>query len=150
MLTAFRFSSRLDLLDVTLLDSLLIEVFNELLPFHPVDERADFATVAKEGSARQVEGTSCTGKDRETTKIEKNQKEISSQNLPAGHTRRGKPLTERVPFFSFGQFYQTQLPFCTIQTLHHVQTKQLQLWYSWTDCQKQNLKHPKPPTGVTS
>lgn len=53
----------LDLLDVTLLNSLLIQVFNELLPLHPVDERADFAAVAEEGSARQVEGTSCPGRD---------------------------------------------------------------------------------------
>lgn len=61
--------SRLDLLDFTLLDSLLIQVLDELLSLHPIDEWADFTAVAEEGSARQVEGTSCLGKDRETKKI---------------------------------------------------------------------------------
>lgn len=61
--------SGLDLLDFTLLDSLLIQVLDELLPLHPVDEWADFAAVAEEGSARQVEGTSCPGKDGETKKM---------------------------------------------------------------------------------
>lgn len=62
----FFWVSGLDLLDFTLLDSLLVQVLDELLPLHPVDEWADFAAVAKEGSARQVEGTSCSGKERET------------------------------------------------------------------------------------
>lgn len=47
------------LLDVALLNPLLIQVLDELLPFHPVDEWTDVTAVPKEGSARQVERTSC-------------------------------------------------------------------------------------------
>lgn len=47
------------LLDVALLNPLLIQVLDELLPFHPVDERTDVTAVSKEGSACQVERASC-------------------------------------------------------------------------------------------
>lgn len=47
------------LLDFTLLDSLFIQILDELLSLHPVDERADVAAVAKKRPARQVQSTSC-------------------------------------------------------------------------------------------
>lgn len=47
------------LLDVTLLNALLVQVLDELLPLHPVDERTDVPAVSKEGPARQIERTSC-------------------------------------------------------------------------------------------
>lgn len=47
------------LLDVALLDALLVQVLDELLPFHPVDERTGVSAVAEEGSACQVDRTSC-------------------------------------------------------------------------------------------
>ena len=50
------------LLDVTLLDSLFIQVLYELLPLHPVDERADVAAIAEKRSASEVQSASC--KDR--------------------------------------------------------------------------------------
>lgn len=56
------------LLDVALLNPLLIQVLDELLPFHPVDERTDVTAISKEGSARQVERTSYWG-DRQEKKI---------------------------------------------------------------------------------
>lgn len=40
------------LLDFTLLNPLLVQILDELLPLHPVDERADVAAVAEERSAR--------------------------------------------------------------------------------------------------
>lgn len=56
------------LLDVALLNPLLIQVLDELLPFHPIDERTDVTAVSEEGSARQVERASCRG-DRQEKKI---------------------------------------------------------------------------------
>lgn len=53
------------LLDVALLNPLLIQVLDELLPFHPVDERTDVTAVSEEGSARQVERASCRGDGQE-------------------------------------------------------------------------------------
>ena len=50
------------LLDVTLLNALLVQVFDELLSFHPVDQWTDVSAVAKERSARQVERSAC-GRD---------------------------------------------------------------------------------------
>lgn len=47
------------LLDVALLDSLFIQVLDELFPLHPVDVWADVTAVAKKRSASQVERTSC-------------------------------------------------------------------------------------------
>lgn len=47
------------LLDVCLLNPLLIQILNELLPLHPVDKRTDISAVSKERSARQVDGTTC-------------------------------------------------------------------------------------------
>lgn len=47
------------LLDVALLDPLLIQILDELLPLHPVDEWTDVSAVSKERSARQVDRTSC-------------------------------------------------------------------------------------------
>ena len=47
------------LLDIALLNALLIQILNELLALHPVDERTDVAAVSEEGSARQVYRTSC-------------------------------------------------------------------------------------------
>lgn len=51
------------LLDLALLDPLLVQVLNELLPLHPVDKWTDVSAVSKEGSACQVDGTSCRRKD---------------------------------------------------------------------------------------
>lgn len=51
------------LLDLALLDPLLVQVLNELLPLHPVDKWTDVSAVSKEGSACQVDGTSCKRKD---------------------------------------------------------------------------------------
>lgn len=51
------------LLDVALLDPLLVQILDELLPLHPVDERTDVPAVAEEGSARQVDGTACEGQE---------------------------------------------------------------------------------------
>lgn len=48
-----------DLLDVTFLDSLFVQVFYELLALHPVDERADIAAVAEKCPAGQVQSISC-------------------------------------------------------------------------------------------
>lgn len=47
------------LLDVRLLNPLLIQILNELLPLHPVDEWTDVSAVSKERTACQVDGTSC-------------------------------------------------------------------------------------------
>ncbi|TNN29553.1 hypothetical protein EYF80_060298 [Liparis tanakae] len=47
------------LLDVALLNALLVQVLDELVALHPVDERTDVAAVAEERPARQVDGTSC-------------------------------------------------------------------------------------------
>ena len=47
------------LLDVTLLDPLLVQILDELLSLHPVDERAGISAVAEESPARQVQSTSC-------------------------------------------------------------------------------------------
>lgn len=49
-------------LDVALLDSLFIQVLDELLSLHPVDERADVTTVPEKRPAGQVQSASC--KDR--------------------------------------------------------------------------------------
>lgn len=46
------------LLDVALLDPLFVQVLHELLPLHPVDDRAGVAAVAEEGPARQVQSAS--------------------------------------------------------------------------------------------
>lgn len=54
------------LLDVAFLNSLFIQVLDELLPLHPVDEWAGVAAVAEERPARQVQSASC--KDDETTR----------------------------------------------------------------------------------
>jgi len=50
-----------DSLDVALLDALLVQVLDELIAFHPVDEWADVTAVAEERPARQVHGSSCVG-----------------------------------------------------------------------------------------
>lgn len=50
------------LLDVTLLDSLFIQILYELFSLHPVDERADVAAVSEKRPASKVQSTSC--KDR--------------------------------------------------------------------------------------
>lgn len=47
------------LLDFTLLDSLFIQILDELLSLHPVDERADIAAVSEERPASQVQSASC-------------------------------------------------------------------------------------------
>lgn len=52
------------LLDFTLTDPALVQVLDELLALHPVDQWAHIATVAKEGSACQVHQTPC--KDEKT------------------------------------------------------------------------------------
>lgn len=51
-------------LDVALLNPLLVQVLDELLPLHPVDEGTDVAAVSEEGSARQVDRTSCGDRER--------------------------------------------------------------------------------------
>ena len=83
-------ASSFDSLDVTLLDALLVQVLDELLALHPVDERADVSTVAEEGAARQVHWTSCGG-----TGNGKNGKCTSLTNHPFVHTlthrRRSQP-----------------------------------------------------------
>lgn len=58
------------LLDVAFLNSLLIQVLDELLPLHPVDERAGVAAVAEERPARQVQSTSCKKKMRRRDDVE--------------------------------------------------------------------------------
>lgn len=50
------------LLDVGLLNPLLIQILDELVALHPVDERTDVSAVPEEGAARQVDGTSCRGR----------------------------------------------------------------------------------------
>ena len=70
------------LLDVALLDSFFVQVFYELLPLHPVDERADVTAVAKKGPARQVQSTSC--KDRRRCAVTLNcpaRKSLQSQSM---------------------------------------------------------------------
>lgn len=52
------------LLDVGLLDPLLVQVLDELLSLHPVDERADVAAVAEKRPAGQVQSTSCEDRRR--------------------------------------------------------------------------------------
>lgn len=47
------------LLDVTLLNPLLVQIFDKLLSLHPVDKWTDVSAVSKEGSTRQVDRTSC-------------------------------------------------------------------------------------------
>lgn len=49
------------LLDLGLLNSLLVQILNELVTLHPVDERTDISAVPEEGAARKVDGTSCRG-----------------------------------------------------------------------------------------
>lgn len=49
------------LLDLGLLNSLLVQILDELVTLHPVDERTDISAVPEEGAARQVDGTSCRG-----------------------------------------------------------------------------------------
>lgn len=49
------------LLDLSLLNPLLVQILDELVTLHPVDERTDVSTVPEEGAARQVDGTSCRG-----------------------------------------------------------------------------------------
>lgn len=56
------------LLDVTLLNPLLIQILDELLPLHPVDEWTDVTAVSEEGSARQVDRTSCGDEERQDGK----------------------------------------------------------------------------------
>lgn len=52
------------LLDLSLLNPLLIQILDELVTLHPVDERTDVSAVPEEGAARQVDGTSCRGGQR--------------------------------------------------------------------------------------
>lgn len=49
------------LLDLGLLNSLLVQILDELVTLHPVDERTDVSAVPEEGAARKVDGTSCRG-----------------------------------------------------------------------------------------
>lgn len=49
------------LLDLSLLNPLLVQILDELVALHPVDERTDVSAVPEEGAARQVDGTSCRG-----------------------------------------------------------------------------------------
>lgn len=49
------------LLDLRLLNSLLVQILDELVTLHPVDERTDVSAVPEEGAARKVDGTSCRG-----------------------------------------------------------------------------------------
>lgn len=49
------------LLDLSLLNPLLVQILDELVTLHPVDERTDVSAVSEEGAARQVDGTSCGG-----------------------------------------------------------------------------------------
>lgn len=51
------------LLDVTLLNALLIQILDELLPLHPVYKWTDVSAVSKERSARQVDRISCGRQD---------------------------------------------------------------------------------------
>lgn len=53
------------LLDLSLLNPLLVQILDELVTLHPVDERTDVSAVAEEGAARQVDGTSCRGAKRQ-------------------------------------------------------------------------------------
>lgn len=52
------------LLDLGLLDPLLVQILDELVALHPVDERTDVSAVPEEGAARQVDGTSCVWRGR--------------------------------------------------------------------------------------
>lgn len=61
----YLFSPQL-LLHFALLDSLFIQVFDELLPLHPVDERADVTVVAKKGSTGEVQRSSCEDRGKDT------------------------------------------------------------------------------------
>lgn len=54
------------LLDLSLLNPLLVQILDELVALHPVDERTDVSAVPEEGAARQVDGTSCRGGGKET------------------------------------------------------------------------------------
>lgn len=47
------------LLDLGLLNPLFVQIFDELVALHPVDERTYVSAVPEEGAARQVDGTSC-------------------------------------------------------------------------------------------
>ncbi|TNN47870.1 hypothetical protein EYF80_041921 [Liparis tanakae] len=77
------------LLDVALLDPLLVQVLDELVSLHPVDERADVAAVAEERPASQVQGASCrTQGDKETRRQGDNGLKVSTSRKKATGSER--------------------------------------------------------------
>lgn len=80
------------LLDVALLNPLLIQVLDKLLPLHPVDEWTDISAVSKERSARQVNWTSCGRQEKESP--DKNVTNVSPEILMTVEGPRQCPLNK--------------------------------------------------------
>lgn len=97
------------LLHFGLLNALLIQILDELLPLHPVDKWTDVSAVSEERSARQVKRTSCW------------RQETGDEVTPGGTCESGRLLlfVDTVNTISFAQQVICRDTECTTFLSHH-------------------------------